>query len=381
MRVKALIHLGRLRRNAGRIVDLIRRIRPGAVLCAVVKADAYGHGAVPAAVAAAAGGAHSLAVSSVAEGLELREAGVTLPILVLSPPDTADLGAACRAGLSLCVGDPGIIREAARAADSSGKRLSLHLDIDTGMGRSGCRPEDAVRAARLIKAGPFLELAGTSTHFSCAESDSGEDIAWTNIQLAQFKEAVEAIRRDGINPGILHAANSGALLFHPAACFDMVRCGIMLYGYQPKLDLSRTIALEPVMEILSTVLYVKSAGKGETVSYGRSWTVTHDTNLAAVPFGYGDGMPLNLDGVYHIAVKDKLYPIVGSIYMDSFMIDAGANTGIARGDPVTIFGAASGKQALVFPAPADGTPQKLDRVLYEITCCLTKRIPKVYVED
>jgi alanine racemase len=383
MRIKAVIHLGRFRRNVRRIRTLLHAVQPNAALCGVVKADAYGHGAVPIARAALEAGARYLAVACAAEGLELRRAGIRAPILVLSPPEAGDMDAVCNADLGLYTGDAGIIREAAHSAKRTGKRLSLHLTIDTGMGRSGCRPEEAAHIARLIAAEPVLELAGTATHFSSADSGSGDDTAWAYTQFERFKEAVSAIKREGIHPGKLHAANSGALLFHPASYLDMVRCGIMLYGYQPRLDLSKTILLEPVMELSSTISYVKSVKKGDTISYGRTWTVPHDTNIAAVPFGYGDGLPQKLDGSYGVTVKNKVYPIIGSIYMDSFMIDIGSNTDIVRGDPVTVFGVPSrgGEQPLVFPAPDDGPTQKLDRVLYEITSCLTKRVPKVYVED
>jgi alanine racemase len=160
----------------------------------------------------------------------------------------------------------------------------------------------------------------------------------------------------------------------------MVRCGIMLYGYQPKLDLPQTMALEPVMELEGAISYIKSVKKGETISYGRSWTVRQDTSIAFAPFGYGDGLPQKLDGSYGVTIKEKVYPIIGEIYMDSFMIDIGLHSGIARGDPVTVFGAPSAGP-LVFPAPDDGSPQKLDRVLYDMTCCLTRRVPRVYVAD
>ena len=253
-------------------------------------------------------------------------------------------------------------------------RLPVHLKIDTGMGRAGCSVEESLGLARQIDACPSLELAGTATHFAVSDSADERDIAYTKTQLARFNEAVGAIRDAGIDPGIVHAANSGAVILHPDAWFDMVRPGILLYGYKTvqenEISPLEPLRAEPVMELKSTVVLIKKVKKGESVSYGRTWIAGQDTNIAMLPVGYADGLPRLASGKWQVLIGGNVYPIVGLICMDQCCIDLGPDTDVRRWDEAVIFGGQTGNAAAL--AAAVGT------IPYEITCNINKRVPRIY---
>lgn len=361
---KAIIHLDRLSRN---IAAVRTKIGAKPLICMPVKADAYGHGAVPVARAALEAGAGYLATATVDEGIELREAGIDAPILLLSIPLPEELPGAAAYDLSLFIGDREFAEAAALAARQAGKRLSVHLKVDTGMGRVGCPPEAAGELAAFIATCPSLELAGTATHLAVADSPAETDMNYTREQLDRFRSAAEGIRRAGIDPGLLHAANSGAVIFHEEAWFDMVRPGIILYGYAAP---GRTPEVEPVMELTTQIAFIKRVKAGETVSYGRTWTAPRDTMIATLPVGYGDGLPRRLSGNLQVRIRDALYPLAGRICMDQCMADLGPDTDIRRWEPVTVFGGNA-------PSAAD-LAARLGTISYEITCGINKRVPRIY---
>jgi alanine racemase len=370
---RALIHLDRLGRN----IEAVRnRVGAGRLLCAPVKGDAYGHGAVPVARAALAAGARYLAVAAVGEGAELRAAGVEAPILLLSAPLTEELAEMAALDLIPLIGDGESAEEAAQAAAALGKRLPVHLKIDTGMGRAGCAPEAAADLAARIASLPSLEYAGTATHLAVADSPDAGDVQYTKTQLERFRGAAAAIARRGINPGILHAANSGAVLFYPDAWFDMVRPGILLYGYSPAGAgtvgaEAAGLKIEPVMELRTQITAIKKLRRGEPVSYGRTWTATEDTWIGIIPVGYGDGLPRSLSGRFSVLIHGAAYPLAGRICMDQCMVNLGPATEIARGEAVTVFGG---------DAPgADAVAAILGTIPYEITGNINKRVGRVYV--
>jgi alanine racemase len=346
-----------------------------------VKADAYGHGAVRIAAAAVAFASEEanakvcLGVASVAEGAELRDAGLTVPILLFSQPLPDEIPELVALDISPFVGDREFIDEVARAAATAGKTLKVHLKIDTGMGRIGCRPAEAAALAARIASHKSLVLAGTATHLAVSDSPRAEDMAYTEAQLARFREAVTAIRAEGLNPGIVHAANSGAVLLHPDALFDMVRPGILLYGYSPVAGTSGepsapALPVEPVMELRTNIVFIKNVKKGESVSYGRIWTAPRDTAIVTLPIGYADGLPRALSGNWQIYIRGKPYPLVGRICMDQCMADLGPETDIQRWEEVVIFGGT---------APgADSIAARLNTIPYEITCNINKRVLRVY---
>ncbi|GHV90669.1 alanine racemase [Spirochaetia bacterium] len=362
----------KFRRNLRAIRE---RIGPDRLICVPVKADAYGHGAAPIAAAAVEAAGVCLGVATVTEGAELRNAGFSVPILLFSQPLPDEIPELVSLDLSPFVSDGEFVDLAARTAAAAGKTLSVHLKIDTGMGRVGCRPEDAAALAGRIVSRKGLILEGTATHLAVSDSPKAEDLAYTRTQLARFREALASIRGAGINPGIVHAANSGAVILHQDAFFDMVRPGILLYGYSPvsgEASVSSALQVEPVMELVSRIVFIKKVKQGESLSYGRTWTAPEDTMIATIPVGYGDGLPRLLSGNWQVYIRGKPYPLAGRICMDQCLANLGPGSDIKRWEDVVIFGGA---------APgADQIAARINTIPYEITCNINKRVPRIYNE-
>jgi alanine racemase len=367
---RAMIHVGRF---CGNFRAIQERIGPERRICVPVKADAYGHGAVPIAKAALEAGASCLAVATVQEGAELRENGINAPVLLLSQPLFEEIPGIFENRLSPFVSDSDFANALNRAA--AGKRLAVHLKIDTGMGRMGCFPAEAPGLARYIAGCSALEYAGTATHFAVSDSAAPADIAYTRRQIACFNDAVQGIRAAGVDPGIVHAANSGALILHPEAWFDMVRPGILLYGYQlirETAGLAAPLQVRPVMELRTDVVFIKTVKKGESLSYGRTWTAVRDTIAAILPAGYADGLPRLAGNRWQVSIGGTLYPLAGRICMDQCLADLGPDSDVRRWDEASIFGG---------PAPdAAALAELIGTIPYEITCNINKRVPRVYVD-
>ncbi|MDR1748747.1 MAG: alanine racemase [Spirochaetaceae bacterium] len=374
------------------MIQIKRNLVPETKICVPVKADAYGHGAVAIARTAEQDGADYLAVASVQEGIELRSAGIGLPILVLSLPAPDELSELVTAELTAVVCDMEFAGQLETTAAALGKTVSVHLKIDTGMGRIGCRPGDAAALARDVSALGRLRLSGVCTHLSVSDSLREEDIAWTNLQIDRFSAAVSAIRDAGIDPGIVHCANSGAVLLHPRSHFDMVRPGIVLYGYPPEVSsLGRlkdrspvrdvppgyggALDFLPVMELVTAVSAIKRVCAGEYISYGRTWQASCDTWIATLPLGYADGLLRRFVPGLTVLIGEKSYPVVGRICMDQCMVDLGPETDVERWDRVVVFGPE--KNAL----SAADIARMTDTIPYEITCGISKRVPRVYIKE
>ncbi len=368
---RAIIHLRNLQSN---IAAIRENLSPGTRLCIPVKADAYGHGAVRVAVAAIRAGATHLAVASVQEGIDLREAGIVAPILSLSLPIPEEVPSIIEHELTPLVVDEEFIEELARIAKGMGKTVPVHLKIDTGMNRIGCAPESAVELAKLIARHRNLELAGTATHLSVADSVDPGDIEYTRSQLGKFDASIEALRTEGIDPGIVHAANSGAIVQFPESHYDMVRPGILTYGYAPSADLADRVSVRPVMELETRVVAMKKIMAGDSVSYGRTWTAKEDTWIGTIPIGYADGLVRSLSPGLKIRIGDGLFPIVGRICMDQCMVDLGPDPWVQRWDRAVIFGPAE----LASGPTAETIADLLGTIPYEITCGINKRVPRVY---
>jgi len=373
-----MIHLDFLKEN----IALVRE-KTGTRICMPVKADAYGHGVLPIAKTALEAGVEYLAVATVHEGEELREGGITAPVLLLSIPLPEEIDSLIAADLEPLAGDGEYIDALEDHARKTGKKIPLHLKIDTGMGRLGCSAAEALPLAARVAKSAHLTLAGTATHLAVSDSLKDEDLAYTKKQLEIFRSAVENVRSAGINPGILHAANTGAVTFHNDGWFDMVRPGILLYGYAPEgQDGKPALAVKPLMELTSCLSFIKTIKKGESVSYGRTWTAGEDTLIGTIPAGYGDGLPRLLSNNWHIHLDTKesgetteanspMRPLVGRICMDQCMVDLGKDSTARRWDPVTIFGGT---------APHAGNiASRLATIPYEITCNINKRVPRVYI--
>lgn len=366
---RAIIHLENLAFN---ISGIQKKIPAGTRLCVPVKADAYGHGAIPTAKAALAAGATHLAVATVQEGVELREAGLDAPILLLGLCAPNEIGEVISHDISPFVADGESVEALSLAARTAGKRLPVYLKIDTGMGRIGCGPGEALSLARHIAGEAGLVLAGTATHLPVSDSPEAAHREFTLRQLKLFESTVNSIRDAGIDPGIVTAGNSGSVLQYPEAHFDMVRPGIIVYGYLPDDRLTGLIELRPVMELETEVAAIKRVAAGTRISYGLTWTAPRDTLVATLPIGYADGLARALSPGLRVRIGDAEYPVAGRICMDQCMIDLGPDSPVRRWEPVTVFG----------PSPARGADELaaiMGTIAYEITCAVNKRVPRVYV--
>ncbi|MDR2896952.1 MAG: alanine racemase [Propionibacteriaceae bacterium] len=397
----AQIDLGALERN----LDAIRSRVEFRKILLPIKANAYGHGlidcepgsATQAPLAAWLEQHHSVdwfGVATVEEGVHLRAAGISLPILKLSPAQNHQLGAAIAAGLTLTVVDPVTIWAASAAAEAADQAINVHLKIDTGMRRIGCPPVLAPRLAELIDQSPLLHLQAVYTHFASAENPAEDE--FTRRQIQQFNEAVDGIEQlIGRGLELKHAANSAAVERHPDSWYDMVRPGILSYGY-PQSQAASTEAwssgsgrhqlptgglqarsglhVDPVLSLVSHISFVKTVHAGETVSYGRRWVAGQDTRVATIPVGYGDGYLRGLSNRAQVAIAGRLYPQIGTICMDQMMIDLGPESTIGVGEPVTLIGR-DGSEFLSAAALA----QQADTISYELLCGIADRVPRVYI--
>jgi len=378
MLTRAIIHLDHFLRNFHAIKSRIGQTR----ICVPVKADAYGHGALEIAKISQEAGAFCLGVALVSEGVKLRKAGIRAPILLFSQPHPDEIPEIIKASLIPFISDAEFASIMNAQAEAKEYILPVHLKIDTGMGRLGCCAEEALSLARHIEACPGLELAGTVTHFAVSDSIDEDDIAFTKTQLERFNEAVSVMRNEGIDPGIVHAANSGAVILHPDSWLDMVRPGILLYGYKAVNESSaplnhrqtlsnfEPLQIQPVMELRTGVSLIKKIKQGETVSYGRTWTAPQDTYIAVLPLGYADGIPRLVSNKWQVVISGKTYPFIGRVCMDQCCIDLGPNPAVRRWREAVIFGGAA-KDASELAAAAGTIP-------YEITCGINKRVPRIY---
>lgn len=351
-------------------VEALRALSAPAELCAVVKADGYGHGAVAVARAAVEAGATWLAVAQVGEAAKLRAAGLTVPILLLSEPRPDELEAAVDARVAVTVGSAALPASLASVA-SPGAPVSVHLKVDTGMHRLGVAPADAVAVARAIEELPSLSLDAVWTH--CAVADEPGH-PFTAEQLARFDAAVAAIEADGIPVRLRHAANSAAAIAHPAARYDLVRCGIALYGIPPSPALADRVSLAPALRLATEVSALRAVPAGDGVSYGLHHHVAQDTIVATLPIGYADGLTraLGLAG-QAVLVGGRRCPMVGAVTMDQVMVDVGPEGEVSVGDEVVLLGAQGAERV----APAEWAA-RLGTIAYEVVCGLGDRVERRY---
>lgn len=345
------------------------RVAPAAV-CAVVKADGYGHGAVAVSQAALNAGAEWLAVALVEEGVVLRRSEIDAPILLLSQPRLDDIAAAVRFDLRVCVYTPEAVEAVAEAAKRERRLARVHLKVDTGMNRVGVRPADALDLARRIASHGSIELEGIFTH--CAVADE-PDNPFTDVQLDRFDAVVAHLDAEGLRPPILHAANSAAAIDHPRSRYDLVRAGIAVFGIAPAPSLADRVPLRPAMSLRSEVSLTKRVPAGEGISYGHRHVVAHETTVATVPVGYADGVARRLGaGGQEVLIGGRRRPIVGSITMDQLMVDCGDEP-VAVGDEVVLIGRQGAEHVT-----ADEWADRLDTIAYEVVCGVGPRVPRRY---
>jgi alanine racemase len=344
---------------------------PGAALMAVVKADAYGHGAIPVARTALGAGAHWLGVANPDEAAALRSGGIRARILVLGPiaPEQAPLVAAH--DLDQCVSDLAQAEALSRAAVARGRTLRVHLKVDTGMGRVGLSPRAVRPAVERIAGLPAIRLVALMTHF--AESDA-DDPAFTREQLARFDAITRDLREAGLAPSLRHAANSAALIRHPEARLDLVRPGIMLYGCHPcAVRRSDDPALVPALQLRTAISHLADLVAGGSVSYGRTFVAARDMRIATLPIGYADGLPRVLSARGQALIGGRRVPIVGRVCMDMTMVDVTHVPAVRIGDEAVFIGRQGDEEIT-----ADEIANIGGTISYEILCRIGPRVPRIY---
>lgn len=345
------------------------RTHVGVPVMAIVKANAYGHGLVPVGMHLQAQGVEQLGVAFVEEGIALRQAGVTVPILVLGGIFGPQVTEFIAHDLEITVSSLDKLRQVEAAAEGLGRKAVIHLKIDTGMERIGVHSYSARAFIEAAVASPWCVLKGIYSHLACADDPAS---AMTRLQIERFLEACGHIERIGAPMPIRHLANSGGVLHFPGTWLDMVRPGIVLYGVQPDPASQRTIDVRPVMSLASQVVYFKVVKAGNPVSYGATWAPERDTRIVTIPIGYGDGFPRALSSRGVVLIRGHRYPIVGRVCMDQFMVDIGQDSAWNE-DEVVLIGSQDGNRITV-----EELAQQAGVIPYEILVGLNERIPREY---
>jgi alanine racemase len=337
-------------------------------LMAVVKADAYGHGAVDVARSALSAGANRLAVAIVDEAVELRRSQIGAPILILghTAPDMADLVA--RFGLSAAIMEPGFARALSDAGVRNNRRVKVHLKVDTGMNRLGVRPEEAAGFAEFVSSLPALELEGVFTHFASADAP---DLSEARRQLSRFLKSCTALENRGFRL-IRHAANTAAVITLPESHLDMVRLGIGIYGLHPAGHLRGQPDLRPALSLRSHISMVKWIDPGESVGYGGTFMAQSARRIATVPIGYADGYSRKMSNRGRAIINGKTVPVVGTICMDQLMLDV-TEIDCSQYDEIILLGR-SGNNSI----SADDLADAMGTINYEVTSSIGPRVPRIY---
>ena len=369
----AEVDLAAIHRN----VEVVRAAVQPAQVWAVVKADGYGHGAVAVATAALAAGVTGLCVALVQEGVQLREAGIEAPILVLSEQPDSELDALVTHGLTATVySTVGIRALAAHAARGPSDVVSVHLKVDTGMHRVGADPADVLHLVQQIVASSPLSLEGVFTHLASADEPAA---ASNERQLDLFEDVLDDLWLAGVRPPLVHAANSAGALGISRARFDLVRLGIAMYGIVPGPGVAQWCDnLRPALALKACVSFVRRVPAGDAVSYGLRHTFLCDTNVAIIPIGYADGVPRRLFATgAAVLIGGRRCPVVGVVTMDQVMVDCG-DVPVAVGDEVVLIGSQTGARG-VAQIGVDDWAERLETIGYEVVCGISKRIERRYL--
>lgn len=373
------VDLGAVTANVAHICEVVAP----AGICAVVKAHGYGHGAVRVASAALAGGAAQLGVALAEEGHELRQAGIDVPVLILSEPPVEAMSLVVEDGLTPSIytgkGLSALI-EAVKANvpakfGTVPRPVPVHLKVDTGMHRVGATPDAVIDLARVVAAEPTLRLEGLFTHLAVADEPES---SFTGDQLARFNAVVRTLAAEGIVPPVLHAANSAGALCHPGARYQMVRPGIAVYGLAPAPALASDPVvrrLRPALSLKAAVSYVKEVEAGERLSYGLRYRLPERSVIATVPVGYADGVPRQLfQAGGEVLIGGRRHPVAGAVTMDQLLVDCGPGAAVQCGDEVVLLGRQGDEEVTPWE-----WAERLGTIAYEVTCALSPRLPRIYV--
>ena len=369
-RVYAEINLDAMCSNVSQTLE---RMKP-AKLMAIIKTDAYGHGAVRSAKALDEIGVYAFGVATPGEALELRRAEIKNPILILGYVFEEYFDRMIENDIDLALFDLNTAKLLNSHAEKLGKKARVHIKADTGMGRIGFQPcAESAEIIKEIAALNNIEIDGMFTHFACADS---KDKASVNRQIERFTNFVAKVKSEGVSLPIVHCYNSASIVDFDKPLFDMVRCGIITYGLEPSDEVSKTnIKLQKVMSIKSHVAYVKKVGAGFTVSYGSTYVTDKETEIATIPVGYGDGYPRTLSNKGMVLIGGHFAKIIGRVCMDQFMVDV-TGLGVSRGDEVILMGS-DGENSIT----AEEIGDLSGRFNYELVCDINKRVPRVYIKN
>lgn len=353
------------------IQQIKKRVSPAQIM-AVVKADAYGHGVAPVSRLAIQNGATYLGVALVEEGIELRESGFSEPILVFGGAFKEQLIDFFNHNLEITVYTEDIAEELSELAYKLGQPIRVHVKVDTGMGRVGISWDRAINFIKFIRGLEGIHLHGLYTHFATADF---RDKTYANLQFDRFKQVMHQLEQNNIQIPLKHAANSGAILDLPETYLDMVRPGVMMYGYYPSTETSESIPIKPAMTFKSQVCYIKEVPSDTSLSYSRKYITSQPTKIATVPVGYADGYNRLLTNKAQVVIRGKKLPVVGRVCMDLILVDIGKDCEIQIGDEVTLFGKPEENAFTVYDVC-----RIIDTIPYEVTCWISRRVPRVYTE-
>ncbi len=366
----AVVDLNAIKQN---IINIRKNLPEGTKFCAVVKADAYGHGSAMVSKAAIEAGAEWLAVAIPEEAAVLRAEGITAPILVLGPSNLWQSEMAAELDLSIVAASRECVRIAQEAAAKYKKKLKLHIKVDTGMNRVGARtPEEFEGILSDIEKSELLELEGVMTHFAAADE---ADKTYTKLQNEKFGRFIESIRERGFSP-IVHAANSGASIDCPGMSYDMVRAGIAMYGCYPSSEVDKSIRLCPAMSVHTKISYIKTLPAGEKISYGCTYTTPCEMRIATLPIGYADGFNRLLSNQGEVLICGKRAKVVGRVCMDQTLVDVTGIEGAKVGEEAVCIGRQSKDEIT-----ADEFAARCGTINYEILCAISPRVPRLYLGD
>lgn len=339
-------------------------------IMAVVKANAYGHGMRTIAYEAIRNGASYLGVARIDEGAELRRDGIHQPVLVFEVPVVSQIERALLDDLDLTIASRENALQVNAAAEKLKKKSKVHVKLDTGMGRLGLPLSNAAENIAYVAGMPWLDVVGLYSHFAT----SGEtDLTYARVQLERFREVLEQLEKLHIDIPLKHIANSGGIISLPDSHFNMVRPGIMLYGYAPRKSMHTTPSLQPVMSLASKVTFIKTVEPHTSISYNRQHFTKAKTCIATVPIGYGDGYSRSLTNKADVIIRGKRFCCVGTVCMDHIMVDIGMNSGIQIGDDVILMGAVGTETISGWEIA-----EKLGTIPYEITCNISNRVQRSY---
>ncbi|MDP7254217.1 MAG: alanine racemase [Planctomycetota bacterium] len=365
-RAWAEVDLGALEHN----IERLRRFSGNRALLVLAKANAYGHGAVEVARTAIGAGAALIGVADVHEGLELRDAGIDAPILILGPSLPEEIPIAVENALQISLSPADMFPSIEDAAKALERKAVIHLMVDTGMSRNGIASQEAIAAAREASQTEHVETAGLATHFIASEDVNGSLV---RKQLDAFRQTMDALAAEDLLPPLIHAANSCAVLGHASTHFNLVRPGISVYGMNASDGFEGKVELNPVLSVRARITMLREIKAGDTVGYGATFRARRSSTIATVPVGYADGWPTSLSNKAEAAVHGQRVPIAGSVSMDCLTLDVTDIPDIRTGDVVTLLGRDGHAEIR-----AEELAGLSDRIPYEVTCGLGRRIRHHY---